>query len=70
MGPRGRRDQTAGGGMAETRRRKCHSCREWMEETRKGILLREEEEHIIQLSLTLGRPAARAPVSFPHPQGL
>lgn len=38
MGPRGRRDQTAGGGMAETRRRKCHSCREWMEETRRGIL--------------------------------
>lgn len=24
--------------MAETRRRKCHSCREWMEETRRGIL--------------------------------
>lgn len=56
--------------MAETRRRKCHNCREWMEETRKGILLQEEEEHVIQLSLTLGRPAAHAPVSFLHPQGL
>lgn len=42
-GLRGRRDQAAGGGTAETRRRKCHSCSEWMEEARRGILLQEEE---------------------------
>lgn len=40
-GPRERRDQTPGGGTAETRRRRCHSCREWMRERSGGILLRD-----------------------------